>query len=72
MKKSLRQEIEEAEANANHLADLYAKAKPSKMRRNGRGGVLSVTWADGLQHDFDYLSLREIAEESVTAARPAE
>jgi len=63
MLKSLRHQIEDAERVANKVMDLRQQAKPSKVRRDGRRMLLRITWPDGVEADFDYLDLRQEAEE---------
>jgi len=61
--KSLRDQIEDAERAAEKAADLRQKAKPAKVRRFGGRMLLRITWPDGVEADFDYLDLRQEAEE---------
>ena len=63
MIKSLRDQIEDAENAAKKADELRQAAKPSKVRRHGGRMLLRITWPDGVEADFDYLDLRQEAEE---------
>ena len=71
MIKSLRDQIEDAERAAEKATDLRQKAKPSKVRRHGGRMLLRITWPDGVEADFDYLDLRQEAEEKHGDDEPA-